>query len=300
MNNTASITSFIVSRFACDELYKLFQYAPTIKYLKITLLFLSDTGNNKLNLDNINDTRVKQLIIECCCVNFENVQALLNIMPNLIKLTLSNAYVDQSDFSDAVLWEDLIIFTLPHLKNFNFRWYFQVYDTNNIVFNKFQRFQTDFWLKQHVWFTNYEIFENSAAIYTTPYPLHEYNQVPIDNEYFNLSINQSNVFNNVTDLSLVLETMMYNDRHYFPNVKSLRHLCIPKYISIESPHILLQMLNETPQLSSLTVDTSLFISFLNDSELCEYLNRKIKKLKILLYHDCLLINSATRVIYYLY
>ncbi|CAF3787716.1 unnamed protein product [Rotaria sordida] len=55
---------------------------------------------------------------------------------------------------------------------------------------------------------------------------------------------------------------------------------IYSYDGIENSSVLLELLKETPQLSSLFIQLSELISFLNDNELCKYLNKMIKRLDL--------------------
>jgi hypothetical protein len=70
---------------------------------------------------------------------------------------------------DANRWQHLIKFSLSNLYILNFKFDILHNNSYNNILIKFQQFQTDFWLKQHHWYTNYEIFYSSAVIYTIPY-----------------------------------------------------------------------------------------------------------------------------------
>ena len=323
-----SVTSLKISGCYLADLYQLFKYTPMLKYLKIKYLSPSNSENNELCLTSINAVCVKQLIIESCHLEFQKLEIFLKLMPNLTNLTVSNYGKYARNLSDAELWKNLIISSLVHLNIFKFKWCLSFNNKNNDALDKFQRFQTDFWLQEHSWYTNYEVHKNLVMMYTIPYIAHRYDLILTGNEYFNPSINNSNVFNNVTNLTLTIEMITNNNQHYFQNVKSLtllnkhilscrripselevehinylksvvnlsklKHLFIQECIYIKSSPLMLQVLNETSQLSSIVIDTPALISFLNDNELCECFNRRIKQLETLLLDNCPLINSKTR------
>ena len=320
------ITSLTISIGFLHELYHLFKYAPMLKYLKIDLLPQA-LQENKWCLNNVKANCLRQLIVHRCTVTFETLEMFLKLMPNLTNLTISANY-DRDRRLDVKLWQSLIVSALPYLHTFKFKWYIEFHNQNDDVLNEFQQLQTDFWLEQHHWFTNYELYSKSAIIYTIPYISNKYHLVPIINGYSNPSMNSSNIFNNVTDLTMVIEAITNNVQYYFPNLKSLKllnkhalvnerirsqlelkhieylkviinlsnlkHLFIPRYIQIESPSIMLQILKEAPQLSSLKLDVFILIPFFDDDQLCEYLNKMIKKLDISSDVGYSFINSKTR------
>ncbi|CAF1132982.1 unnamed protein product [Rotaria magnacalcarata] len=160
---------------------------------------------------------------------------------------------------------------------------------------KLQQFQTYFWCKKHDWYTNYEINDYLASIYTMPYIQNEYRLIPS---------------NNVKDLTLWIRTIKNDSSYYFRNVESLtftsslddrsdednlqihikhlnmivnsqsiKHLRIHDECHVSSS-LLLEILNKLPELSSLTINKWALTIFLNDHQLCESLNKKITKLDI--------------------
>src|SRR5690349_18412303 len=98
---------------------------------------------------------------------------------------------------DADRWQHLIETSLLHLRVFNFYFHFACkgpYNYENMRM-KLQQFQTNFWCEQYHWYTNYEMYYNSASIYTIPYVWNEYTLGDIMDSYGN-----SNGFNNVMKL----------------------------------------------------------------------------------------------------
>ncbi|CAF1239828.1 unnamed protein product [Rotaria sp. Silwood1] len=64
------------------------------------------------------------------------------------------------------------------------------------------------------------------------------------------------------------------------NLINLKHLNISFKGKIDIISVLLEILKQSPQHSSLTIDSFILPILFNDDELCKYLNRIIKKLDI--------------------
>jgi len=60
----------------------------------------------------------------------------------------------------------------------------------------------------------------------------------------------------------------------------LKEFKIPFKCELESSSVLLHILKQAPQLSSITMDQNMLISFLNDHELCKYLKKTIQTLNL--------------------
>jgi len=215
----------------------------------------------------------------------------------------------------------LIESSLSHLCVFNFYFIFASSYNYDGTLNTLKQFQTNFWHKQHHWYTNYEISDDSASIYTIPYAWNEYILIPTRDRY-----SYSNQFDNVTKLNLSTMAMTDSSSYYFKNVKSLtlitecdsdneqdfcklqtteikslnkivnssniKHLGFSETCNVQlSSSLLLELLKELPYVSSLKIDRNDLKSFYNNHELCEYFNRKINTLYISTYSSGLYINS---------
>jgi hypothetical protein len=136
---------------------------------------------------------------------------------------------------------------------------------------------------------------------------------PHTNRYPNKSISNANTFDNVSHLILYQEAFTLKGLFYFPNVTSLslgkilyskdtyvdfltiehiyllkmivnlsnlKHLTISSTCKMESSSVLLQLIKETLQLSSIDIELQSLRSFFNNDELCKYLNKTITRLDI--------------------
>ncbi|CAF4139736.1 unnamed protein product [Adineta steineri] len=124
----------------------------------------------------------------------------------------------------------------------------------------------------------------------------------------NNDYNKIDIFKNVTDLTLHLDILTKECSYYFANVTSLRlvpsaklehrtltnqhirilktiinlfnlkHLNIGRIYGIENSLVLLEILKQSPKLSSITFIPKAIIQLFDDDELCKYLNKMIKKI----------------------
>ncbi|UJR08040.1 hypothetical protein I4U23_012317 [Adineta vaga] len=155
------ITSLTVSVCSIDDLFELFQYAPLLKDVKIQQLIKSKSRNDLSNVMNkINTIYVKELILEESMIKFDKLELLLEHLSSLQKLSIFVR--NQSDIFDANRWQTLIQSSLKHLSIFKFCFKHFDLKTFSEVFNQFQ---TDFWHKEHQWYTDYRL----SSIYTIPY-----------------------------------------------------------------------------------------------------------------------------------
>lgn len=206
---------------------------------------------------------------------------------------------------DADQWEQLITSSLPYLKKFKFIFTSHIGIDNEIIINKFKRFQSDFWQKQHHWYTEYILGKCSAFIYTIPYVSHKYELKSDTAPYSNQLVNSSHAFYHVTDLILPYKHITENCSYYFSNVKSLiikdscsnyditnsrigkehvdslgriinlsnlRHFGTASPYKIETGLVLLELLSHTPHLLSLTIHPDQLILF---HQLPKLLNIKV-------------------------
>jgi hypothetical protein len=320
-----TITSLTIDQCILDDLYQLFQYASMLKYLSIRKFRNSSLINN--NSDHT--FYLKELIIHNSNANFQIYELLLKQTPNLKKLTIT--VEDALDIIDAGRWQHLIQSSLHKLDIFNFRFFLWINTDYHNILNMLEQFQSDFWHQQHQWYTNYELNSLTAYIYTIPYVWNYYKLHPNRKTFGISSINNLNIFNNVTDLLLFIEILDDQSKYYFRHVKSLiltneqdpffdkflwynrhseknnrrlksirtivnlsnlEHLDIKSICNHISSNTLLNILKQTPKLSSLVMTKSKLMSFLTNDKLCFYLNKMIKILDITHYDHDFLINMS--------
>ena len=231
-------------------------------------------------------------------------------MPNLKELILHSS-VD-GKWINANRWEQLISSSLPYLTKFQFLLQMIIRNPKNRseavkdILEKFQKFQTDFWHKQHQWFTAYEVMQYALAIHSIPYLLNDYHLSVLSRR------SPEHSLNHITNLALIDGTLREDFSYYFPNVKSLilnnayssiwnnstnnRHddiQSLKKMVNLsnlihvdlgmtsqsEILFILLKIFQESPQLSSLKIDADQLMSIM-DGELAKYLKKQIQKFHV--------------------
>ncbi|CAF3346471.1 unnamed protein product [Rotaria socialis] len=184
-------------------------------------------------------------------------------------------------------------------------------DDNNIQ-DKFIRFQNDLWLGKH-WFTEYELSNYSATIYTIPYMFNSYDFQLDTQRYSHQLVNTFDnakiltvyhatlkdpclcYFSNVTSLTILPSEQYFKPRLGTQDIRSLKkiinfsnlkHIGISVKFRLKEPSILLRLLQDLPQLSSIVISIRALEAFSYDTDLCEYLNKTIKKLDIYKYGFC--------------
>jgi hypothetical protein len=76
------------------------------------------------------------------------------------------------------------------------------------------------------------------------------------------------------------------------NLSNIKHITISHSIKLQTPDVLIELLKEAPQISSLKIDPKELISLFNDDRLCKYLNKMIKILDIHLDRESSFNNSS--------
>ncbi|CAF4276329.1 unnamed protein product, partial [Rotaria sordida] len=160
---------------------------------------------------------LKYLILTDCMVNTDNLMDIIAHMINLRSLTVS--VYENSDMINASRWKQLITSSLPHLTAFRFR--FGIFDRNEIV-RKYEDFQSDFWIKEHQWYTECLLGDQIVSyIFTVPF-LNGIRSMSLKYvRHFNTLVDNSKTFDNLTDIHLPGEELMTSSGFYFPNITSL-------------------------------------------------------------------------------
>ena len=150
--------------------------------------------------------------------------------------------------------------------------------------------------------------------------------------YHNHTLQDLNTFKNMINLTLYQGLIREKCEFYFPNIEcltlentsnvlpysnhcilnaddvqylktilnltTLKSLQISSQCQLDMSSVLLKIFNESPQLSSLSINSSTLLSLLNDDQLCEYLNKIVKQLNLSREHDltpCILDTAEKRI-----
>ena len=297
-----SITSLTLEISAFRDFYWLSQHTPMLQHLHLCRLYGSDCFVNKPMKESF--SYLKKLIIDdYIYASLDEFELFVKFTPNLENLTIS---VDKKDLIDAGRWEQLITRSLLSLNTFQFKFSCSRHKLElDTMIPKLEEFQSDFWRKEHHWFTEYAIADDSICVYTIPYVSNKYELKSNYERHRNYLTNNSDTFINVTNLKLSCKILKKKCEDYFSNVTSLelegdsnsltieeieclkkivnpfhlKQLDLSRLPGINSS-LLLKLLDQIPQLSVLSVWRDDLINYFNNSELCKCLNNMIKKLYV--------------------
>ena len=303
-----SITHLTVSECVLYKLDELIGYVPNLKYFKLGHFLSTNYFEKELEyFPNHRLIYLKHLILMKFNGRFEVVEKILKQAPNLINLTIDT---DPSfDLINANQWERLITSSLPYLNVFKFNFYYPIRKSEHSITNQFIEFQNDFWSKQHHWYIEYTLEDDSLIFYTIPYMFNTYTLQSKIKRYINPFVNNSDTFSNVTDLTIDPDITTEDCQYYFShvismtlkkkeyirhhtklnfnhlkylktvvNLSNLKHLVISFKFEFQTSSVLLELLKEASQLSSLDIHANVFSSLFDNNELCKYLNKMITKL----------------------
>ena len=314
MKRTIPIKSLTLISLSLNEICRLFQYTPLLRYFKVSVIreeiFEAEYHQSPCS------PHLKELIIGYFKSTFDDLTDFLQNMSNLRSLTIHSS--KDPSMVEASYWEQLTTFSLPYLKNFRFTLTLnQPLDQPN-AHEIFDRFQTDFWLKEHQWYTEYSVNTQYMMIYTIPY-ITEYIDISFPSKrYCNPLIDNSQTFKHVKKLYASGRYVFEHDDYHFPRLTSLaiaqsrdiftkynkgtikslmvrmdfshlKHLEILLDCRSRTPSLLFQILDLAPRVYSLRARPCFFeVLLLNKPESYRYLNGKIRKLDISVYfgHTC--------------
>ena len=297
-----TITNLTVASCVSSDFIYLSKDAPMLKYLHVNQL----SSSTSLLFKNKNGClfHLKKLIIDDFIYgSFDEFELFVKFTPNLENLTIS---VDKKDLIDAGRWEQLITRSLLSLNTFQFKFSCSRHKLElDTMIPKLEEFQSDFWRKEHHWFTEYAIADDSICIYTIPYAFNTYKLKSNYQRHHNNLTNNSSIFDNVTNLRLNYGILKKKCEHYFSNVTSLKLDGRCKSLVIEEIECLRKIVNPfhlqqlylsqvdcinssllshllelMPQLSVLSIWQDDLIKYFNDSKLCKCLNKMVKRLYV--------------------
>jgi hypothetical protein len=310
ISSIINLTIFICNT---DELSQILNNGSRLKYLNVQIVYKcwrNTTENNKYSTKH-HAIKLNQLVITQFSGVFGELVKILKQTPNLKSLTICSD--NNIEMIDADQWQHLISSSLPDLNIFKFKFRYEYHGANkgNTMHEKWTQFQSGFWHKQHQWYTEYSLSKNSASIYTIPYISERFVLTPYTRRCYNKLMSNTNTFDNITDLVIYPDAIKENCQYHFSNVMSLelgdssafaddslldekqieslkmivnlsnvKDLKIWSKCKLKTPSVLLEILKQAPQLSAISIDKDGFTSLFENDELCKYLNKMIKNLKI--------------------
>ncbi|CAF1416502.1 unnamed protein product [Adineta ricciae] len=298
----SKLTSFRLSRTRFDE--QILRSLPTIHLRRLSLSKASRTHYvlnlpqlRYLNIENIRchfhvSVHLTTLILSQLMCRFDDLESYLSRAPALKHLTILAPKNRQ--LADANCWQDLITKSLCQLQTFKF-----IFAGHSI--EQYKKFQSDFWTIEHRWYTEYIQDGMLIYIYTISYPLNELILSADFTRCKNPMISDVDVFDNVTELTLLMNFDVKTDEFYFNHIRSvilkidgrialqheqsaktitkminlfnLKHICIHQEICAD---VVIELLRQSPQLTSLSISPQMLILFIRNRELCQYFTEKIR------------------------
>ena len=299
--NISTLQYLTLSTCDTEKLHHILDNALQLKYLNVDTVNRCVLSQNTIS-ENL--VPIKQLILKKYEDNLVNLESIFKRISNLNSLTIS---INNMNAIDADQWQFWISIYLPKLKKFRFYFHFNDQQLLNTIQEIFQKFQSDFWTKEHQWFTEYIVSQNSASIYSIPYFLDSFKLERIVSRYECPLIPNSNKYENVKclEISLSIEYTITTGLNlsYFTNVDSLIFsatsililrltmssvdlIRIKKVIFNVQDEIgtafLYGLFQQASNISSLSIDIRSFTSLINTNDASRgYLKKTIKQLNFL-------------------
>ena len=305
VRTTISIKSLTLLSLSLNEICRLFQYTPLLRYFRVFLV-REESLKAKYH-QSPRPPYLKHLNLGYFESTFNDLTHFLQNMSNLRSLTIDSS--NDQNMVDASRWEQLITSSLPDLNDFRFKLALILWWDEDNARRIFDRFQTNFWLKDHQWHTEYLVSTECRMIYTIPY-IPAVRPIPlVSKRYRNLLFDDSQTFKHMKTLVVSSEDVLEHGEYYFPNLTSLliqqkpqnsieydgqmmnsltmlmsfyhlKHLEIRFDCRLTQTSLLFRILDVAPQLSSLRTKPCFFELLQNEPESYRQLNGKIRKLDL--------------------
>ncbi|CAF1331948.1 unnamed protein product [Adineta ricciae] len=263
LSNFQSLTRFTINACSIHQVFSVLNNTSNLKYLQVNCLsndIAEFDEKIRLPVDSL-----RHLVINETKLKFYDIQMILKLTPNLTHFTLFTYSLWNSGC--AQMWEHYF-----HRAN------------ERYIEEDLKKFQSDFWCNVHGWLTEYILSYDRAMIYTVPYEFPTL-QLPYPMErYRNTVVNERNTFNKVTVLKIDadrLRRITFDEENipvWFTYLCNVKHLEVLHECQLHNPLVMLQILKEIRQISSLTISATVLQKWWNNNELCQYLNQMIHKL----------------------
>ncbi|CAF1622179.1 unnamed protein product [Adineta ricciae] len=280
LSNFQSLTRFTINACSIHQVFSVLNNTSNLKYLQVNCLsndIAEFDEKIRLPVDSL-----RHLVINETKLKFYDIQMILKLTPNLTHFTLFTYSLWNSGC--AQMWEHVIHNDLPYLKAFKFCFQYFHRANERYIEEDLKKFQSDFWCNVHGWLTEYILSYDRAMIYTVPYEFPTL-QLPYPMErYRNTVVNERNTFNKVTVLKIDadrLRRITFDEENipvWFTYLCNVKHLEVLHECQLHNPLVMLQILKEIRQISSLTISATVLQKWWNNNELCQYLNQMIHKL----------------------
>ncbi|CAF0845169.1 unnamed protein product [Adineta steineri] len=317
-NIMMTVISLTIHRCSAFDLYKLLKYTTVLKYLKIEKLY--DNQKNDIVPNNTkNAFHLKQFIVKYANVKFESLKLILQCLPSLEIFSIySQDNIEMIDANRWQNLIEIYLPVLTVFKFCFGEFSVYSYEEKLIKITQFQsdfwHEKHQWYIDYKIDYFSLIVYtlpyiHNDYTLTTADHGSDNSNQFDNLDEF-----DSSDRFDNVNELSIWTRMIRSDSSFYFRNVKTLRltsgvegegetdeyelqtydlqfldvivnlsniqHLIIAEECYMSSSEVLLNILEQLPVVSSLTIRRDQLISYLDNYQLCKWLNEKIKTLNI--------------------
>lgn len=288
-----SVIHLTINQCNFKEFSQILNHFPLLKFFHIQH---TDVRGYLIVNNQCHHQHLTQLIIDYFRSSFYELEIFLKSIPNLQNLTLST--LNNDDFLDTDLWEELIQSSLPKLQTFHFTYCCDRSNDSSELIESFNRFENHFRVA-HQWLTEYIIGNQLSILYTIPYSS---KTLPLSFDFQKFSHHLEKKITNVTDLFFYGILPLEYSAIYFPNVTSLTLMIMDelrtseyldylkktidlfnlKHLDISGvkEFLTISFLESAPQISSLVIHGKALESLFDNVDLCQKLNRMIRRLNV--------------------
>ena len=297
--NLSSIQTLTVYQCSSGELQQILQEASNLKCVEIQefcVVSRYSWETREILNDQYQHINLVQLKIKSCCLIPDDFKMVFKQMPNLRNLSICSTRFMRIDNRND--WQQMITELLRNLKVFHFH-----FANQNQLFNEniYEQYQTDFWTREHQWYTDCLFQEDCISISTVPYLkerfilpsiLHRCSNGHIKRftrvKYLEIKSNENNqdYFPHVESIIFHKQSMncietIVNELPSMINMINLKSLVFSTQFRLENSPILLTILKQAPNISSFGINYAFLMSMLDkDKDLCEHLHKMIKSLDV--------------------
>ncbi|CAF1670146.1 unnamed protein product, partial [Adineta ricciae] len=296
----SSLKSLTIDSCSIYQLLQVLNDLSTLEYLQINYLSTNAGTSDRVNFKFTHCLR--HLVINHTDYGFGDIEMIIRHTPNLNLFTLFASF--RYDQMNVQKWKHSLRIYLSHLKVFKFCYQYNYKrDHRDRAKETLRVLQNDFQDDFNNGLIEYVLSQDTVMIYTVPYAFSTF-QLHLDmGRYRNTALDDGNTFSNVRKLTIHGTPYKMNNHFYFfyndqspewspyrenmfncltmtSNFSHVKHLDASHVFNFENPSIFLEILKNTPELSSLTISFKMLRLSLDNDELCQSLKRMIHQLCI--------------------
>jgi hypothetical protein len=175
INLTSPIEHLVINNsFYLNHLHALLSYIPHLRRLSIHSLIGSHNLQTELNLTKLNN--MTHIFLNIITINFDQFESMSKILFNqlqILRISINNDRI----YLNANRWEQLILFSIPQLRIFDFQYTDLLEndnDHNQLIYNSvINQFSSSFWTERK-WFFAYQFYSEEYRNQVILYSINPY------------------------------------------------------------------------------------------------------------------------------